>query len=115
MLRYRRKNTVKIRFTVYRQKRYRQKRENRLPPKTSPSCCVTVPSKSVKNIVTEHLPGKNEGTLHVTGIKQQVLYAEKEAKHENCGRKERVKNLNSRGVAEIFQRTNRKQAEGKNA
>ena len=58
---------------------------------------------------------KNEGTLHVTGIKQQVLYAEKEAKHENCGRKERVKNLNSRGVAQIFQRTNRKQAEGRNA
>ena len=30
------------------------------------------------------------------------------------GRKERAKNLNSRGVAEIFQRTNRKQAEGRN-
>ena len=34
MLRYRRKNTVKNWFTVYRQKRYRQKRENRLPPKS---------------------------------------------------------------------------------
>ena len=26
--------------------------------KKLPPCCVTVPSKSVKNIVTEHLPGK---------------------------------------------------------
>ena len=33
MLGYRRKSTVKIWFTVYRQKRYRQKRENRLPTK----------------------------------------------------------------------------------
>ena len=54
MLRYRRKNTIKIGFTVYRQKRYRQKRENRLPPKSYRH--VTLPSKSVKNIVAEHLP-----------------------------------------------------------
>ena len=33
MLRYCRKNTVKISFTVFHQKRYRQKRENRLLPK----------------------------------------------------------------------------------
>ena len=38
------KVTVKKGKIVYRQK--------------LPSCCVTVPSKSVKNIVTEHLPGK---------------------------------------------------------
>ena len=45
-------------------KSYRQKREKPSTAKKLPSCRVTVPSKSVKNIVTEHLPGFFVSALH---------------------------------------------------
>ena len=56
MLRYLLKNTLKILFTVYRQK-VTVKKGRTVYRQKLPSCCVTVPSKSAKNIVTEHLPG----------------------------------------------------------